>query len=147
MKQLLLFTILTSAIFFGNIQESNAQCKKFTKKECLPSLAPYSYNGQLNSAVLAEGDVAELLLTFHKNQKYRIVVCNEDMIGEVRFKIFDTKKNLVFDQAKNTDKLFWDFISKSTQQLIVQITVPETIPKGEIVKTGCVTILVGFLDE
>ena len=69
------------------------------------------------------------------------------MIGDVQFKIFDTKKNLVFDKAKSTDKSYWDFISNSTQQLIIQITVPEELPKDEIVKTGCVTILVGFLDE
>ena len=147
MKQVLLFTFLTTAIFFSNIQESNAQCKRFTKKECLPNLSPYTYNGQLNSAILAEGDVAELLLTFHKNQKYRITVCNEDMIGDVKFKIFDTKKKLIFDQSKNTDVPWWDFISKSTQQLIVQITVPDQEIKSQIVKTGCVTILVGFLDE
>ena len=142
MKKIILYTILTTALIFGNSIQANAQCKKFTKKICLPTLAPFTYNGQLNSAILAEGDVAELLLTFHKNQKYRVSVCNQEMIGDVQFKIFDTKKNLVFDKAKSTDKSYWDFISKSTQQLIIQITVPEEMPKDEITKTGCVTIIV-----
>ena len=147
MKKVLLFSILTAGIILGNITQTQAQCKKFTKKVCLPTLSPYTYNGQLNSAILAEGDVAELLLTFHKGHKYRVSVCNEEMIGEVQFKIFDTKKNLIFDKPQHSDQSYWDFISKSTQQLIIQITVPEELPKDEINKDGCVTILVGFLEE
>ena len=143
----IIFTLLTISLFLGSTYQAQAQCKKFTKNVCLPNLKPYTYNGQLNSAVLGEGDVAELLLTFHKDQKYRISVCNQDMLGDVQFKIFDTKKNLVFNKADNPNKVYWDFISKSTQQLIVQVTVPESKPKSEIKKTGCVTILVGFLDE
>lgn len=147
MKHLLILTILTSALFFANIQESQAQCKKFTKTDCLPLLEPFTYNGQLNSATLSEGDVAELLLTFHKDHKYRICVCSQDMIGDVRFKIFDTKKNLIFEQVKGQDQPFWDFASKSSQQLIIQVTVPTALPKSEITKSGCVSILVGFLNE
>lgn len=143
----LIFTLFTVSILLGSSYQAQAQCKKFTKKICLPSLKPYTYNGQLNSAILGEGDIAELLLTFHKNQKYRVSVCNQEMIGDVQFKIFDTKKNLIFDKAKSTDKSYWDFISKSTQQLIIQVTVPSSEIKSDIVKTGCVTILVGFLDD
>ena len=143
----ILFIILTLSVFLGTSQQAAAQCKKFTKQECLPNLKPYTYNGQLNSAILAEGDVAELLLTFHKGQKYRITVCNQEIIGDVQFKIFDTKKNLIFDKSKHTGQSYWDFMSNSTQQLIIQVTVPEEKPKNEIIKTGCVTILVGFLDK
>ncbi len=143
----ILFTLFTISILLGSTYQAQAQCKKFTKKVCLPSLHPYTYNGQLNSAILGEGDVAELLLTFHKDYKYRVSVCNQEMIGDVQFKIFDTKKTLIFDKAKNTDKAYWDFISKSTQQLIIQVTVPKEVPKNTVLKTGCVTILVGFLEE
>jgi len=143
----ILFTLLTVSLLLGSTFQAQAQCKKFTKKVCLPTLQPYTYNGQLNSAILGEGDVAELLLTFHKDYKYRISVCSQEMIGDLQFKIFDTKKNLIFDKAKNTDKSYWDFLAKSTQQLIIQVTVPEEVPKNAVLKTGCVTILVGFLEE
>jgi hypothetical protein len=138
---------ITTILLIGSSQNAFSQCKNFTKKTCLPTLKPYTYNGQLNSAVLAEGDVAELMLTFHKNQKYRVSVCAEDMIGQVQFKIFDTNKKLLFDSGKDSPKNYWDFLSNATQQLIIQITVPQELPKNEILKTGCVTILVGFLDE
>ena len=147
MKKIFLFSVLTIGLIIGSTFLAQAQCKKFTKKVCLPTLSPYTYNGQLNSAILGEGDVAELLLTFHKGHKYRVSVCNEEMIGEVQFKIFDTKKNLIFERSQESEEPFWDFISKSTQQLIIQITVPEEEPKDEILKDGCVTILVGFLSN
>ncbi len=147
MKKIVFYTIMSAALLLGSSFQAQAQCKKFTKQVCLPTLSPFTYNGQLNSAILTEGDVAELLLTFHKGEKYRVSVCNDDMIGNVEFKVFDTKKNLIFDKAKSTDQSYWDFISNSTQQLIIQITVPEEKPKNEILKSGCVTILVGFLDE
>ena len=136
-----------ASLFLGASLTSSAQCKKFTKTECLPHLKPYIYNGQLNSAILSEGDVAELLLTFHKGEKYRIYVCNQEQLGEVQFKVFDTKKNLLFDKSKHTKQAYWDFMSNATQQLIIQITVPESVPRHDVLRNGCVTILMGFLDD
>ena len=149
MKQLLTFAFLSISILLSSnvMGQTQSQCKKFTKTECLPTLAPYTYNGQLNSAILSEGDIAELLLTFHKDHKYRISVCHQEIVGDVKFKIFDTKKNLIFEQTKENDQAFWDFVSNSSQQLIVQVSIPVRLPKSEILKTGCVTILVGFLVE
>lgn len=147
MKKFILYSLLTSLFVFGTISESQAQCKKFTKKECLSTLSPYTYNGQLNSAILSEGDVAELLLTFHEGQEYRVSVCSQEMIGEVQFKIFDTKNNLIFEKNKDRGEAVWDFVSNSTQQLIIQVTVSSAEMKDEILKTGCVTILIGFLDK
>jgi len=123
---------------------TNAQCKGFTKKECLPQLKPYVYNGQLNSAVLNEGDVAELLLTFYSGQDYRIFVCSQEMLGNVEFKLLDTDKNTLFYNKDHDYVKFWDFKSNSTQQLIVQVRIPQSEVKSEIVQSGCVSILAGF---
>jgi len=123
---------------------TNAQCKGFTKKECLPQLKPYVYNGQLNSAVLNEGDVAELLLTFYSGQDYRIFVCSQEMLGNVEFKLLDTDKNTLFYNKDHDYVKFWDFKSNSTQQLIVQVCIPQSEVKSEIVQSGCVSILAGF---
>jgi len=122
----------------------NAQCKGFTKKECLPQIKPYVYNGQLNSAVLNEGDVAELLLTFYNNQDYRIYICSQELLGNVEFKLLDTDRNTLFYNKDHDYVKFWDFKSNSTQQLIVQVRVPQSEVKKEIVNSGCVSIIVGF---
>ena len=44
--------------------QSQAQCRNFTKKNCLPALDGYVQNDNYNSAVLIPGDEAELELTF-----------------------------------------------------------------------------------
>ena len=122
----------------------NAQCKGFTKKEFLPGLKPYVYNGQLNSAVLNEGDVAELLLTFYGGQDYRLYVCSQEALGNVEFKLLDTDRNPIFYNKDHDYVKFWDFKSNGTQQLIVQVRVPNSETQSDIVQSGCVSILVGF---
>lgn len=123
---------------------ANSQCKGFTKKECLPGIKPFVYNGQLNSAVLNEGDVAELLLTFYSGQDYRIFVCSQETLGNVEFKLIDTDRNTMFYNKDHDFVKFWDFKSNATQQLIVQVRVPQNDAVSDIIQSGCVSILVGF---
>jgi len=138
------YSLLFLSFLAGAPLQSNAQCKSFTKKTCLPNLEPYVYNGQLNSAVLSEGDVAELLLTFYGGQDYRISICSHEVLGKIMFQVFDTEKNLLFDNEKNNLTNTWDFKSNSTQQLIVRVTVPKEKNRSGMVQSGCVSILVGF---
>lgn len=127
--------------------DSAAQCKSFTKAKCIPSLAPYIFNGQQNAAVLNEGDVAELVLTFYASQDYRLLICSEEQLGAVEFRLYDTQNNLLFDNKKYGNEKMWDFASTATQQIRVEIEVPESDnPSGDI-KSGCVSILVGFKDK
>lgn len=135
------------ALVAGVQQTMQAQCKTFTKNECKPKLNPYIYNGQLNSAVLNEGDIAELMLTFYSNQDYRIVVCAAEELGEVQFRLKDATGQELFTNKDHDMIDFWDFHTKSTQQLTVEVSVPETTKEGELYKSGCVSILVGFLDK
>ena len=139
-----LYSLLFMSILAIAPMQSQAQCKSFTKKNCIPKLDPYVYNGQLNSAVLSEGDVAELLLTFYGGQDYRIQVCGHPALGNIQFQVFDTENNILFDNAENDYTKAWDFKSNSTQQLIVRVTVPQENNRSEMVQSGCVSILVGF---
>jgi hypothetical protein len=136
--------ILVLALLAGLTQSGFSQCKGFTKKECLPKIKPYVYNGQLNSAILNEGDVAELLLTFYAGQDYRVFVCNQEILGKVEFKLMDTNHNPIFSNKDNDFVEYWDFKSNSTQQLIIQVKVPQGESNSNIVQSGCVSILVGF---
>jgi hypothetical protein len=123
-----------------------SQCKTFTKNDCKPRLDPYIYNGQQNSAVLNEGDIAELMLTFYSNQDYRIVICAAPELGKVVFRLLDEEGKELFTNKDHNYTETWDFKTKSTQQLVVEVSVPEAIA-GEMIKSGCVSILVGFLDK
>lgn len=141
-KFIFLFTILLGVQNFGF-----AQCKTFTKNDCKPKLSPYIYNGQLNSAVLNEGDIAELMLTFYSNQDYRIVVCAAEELAAVNFRLIDAAGQVLFTNADHNMIDHWDFHTKSTQQLTVEVSVPQTAKGEELSQSGCVSILVGFLDN
>ena len=140
MKISRIFIVLILALSISNVYSQ----KRFVKTKCLPVLKPYVYNGQLNSANLAEGDVAELLLTFYGGQDYRILVCSQEILGNVEFKLFDTNKNLIFSNKDHDYINFWDFTSNTTQQLIVRVKVPKQEVESEIPLSGYVSILVGF---
>lgn len=120
-----------------------AQCNEYTKKECIPQLTPYTFNGQLNNAVLSEGETAELQLTFYKDQEYRILVEGENNLGKIQFQLFDTDYNLLYDNSEEDNTNLWDFMVESTDDFIIRVSVPEDLQK-ERVESGCVSILIGF---
>jgi len=146
MKTMIKFLFLLGIVL--SVQTSGfAQCKTFTKNECQPKLSPYIYNGQLNSAVLNEGDIAELMLTFYSNQEYRIIVCAANELGPVKFRLLDASGNEIFSNSDHAMIDHWDFTTNSTQQLVVEVSVPESVDGKDLSRSGCVSILVGFLDN
>lgn len=124
----------------------NAQCKSFTKKICLPELKPYKHNGKLNSTVLSPGDKAEMSMTFFSGQNYRLLVCAQDVLGTASYKVMDADRNIIFESTKSPDKKYFEFKVSSTQQLIVEITIPNKKTLTGIIPEGCVSILVGYKD-
>ncbi|GAB4302193.1 MAG: hypothetical protein Kow0068_24990 [Marinilabiliales bacterium] len=140
-----LLAVLTIFMLFTNV--SNAQCKTFTKKNCLTVLEPYVFDGQLNTAILTEGDVAELLLTLYGGQNYRILVCGQDVLGKIEFNLYDTNRNLIYSNKDHDYINYWDFKSNSTQQLIVQVVIPKNDEVDDMMNNGCVSILKGFKEE
>ena len=147
MNRRLLFAVFSTIFILGNVFTADAQCKSFTKKNCLPKLAPYVYNGQLNSAVLTQGDVAELVLTFYPDQDYRIFVCHDESLGDVGFELYDANKHLLFSNKDNDNQPYWDFTTNVTMQIVVRVIIPEKPDNQVSVKSGCVSILVGFKNK
>lgn len=126
---------------------SNAQCKRYTKRNCLPSLAPYIHNGQLTSAYMVPGDSAEVLMTFNAGKKYRILICSQELIGKVQFKVLDKRRKILYTSGKQETNPFWDFRVENTQQFIIQITIPKQAinnQRNNLVQNGCVALLIGF---
>lgn len=138
LKLLLLFLVLNAPVLlFG-------QCKSFSKKNCIPSLLPYNHNGQLNNITLMPGESAELLMTFYSGQDYRLMVCGHPILGEINFKVSDKDKKEIYNSKNAKSSSIWDFKVASTQQLILEIEVPESESKTKIMEIGCVSVLVGF---
>lgn len=124
---------------------AGAQCKSFVKKQCMPKIAPFTHNGQLNTAMMSAGQTAELQMTFYSGQEYRILVCGQETLGKIWFRLVDANKNEVFNSKSQRDNpMSWDFKMKSTQQLTIEIHAPEADSPNELVAGGCVSLLVGF---
>ncbi len=137
------FVVITS--FFLLIENTaNAQCKSFAKNKCLPDLAPYIHNGQMNGATMMAGEKAELQMSFYAGQDYRLMVCAQPILGDVTFRLLDKNKKVVFNSKDHKNVTYWDFNVASTQQMILELEVPEYSAKHGMVPSGCVNILVGF---
>lgn len=122
--------------------QSQAQCRNFTKKNCLPTLDGYVQNDNYNSAVLIPGDEAELELTFLGDTDYRVAVCAHPVLGAVEFDVLDQDNIRLWSNSEGADHL--DFRMENAQRLRFRVKVPET--EAAILHEGCVSILVGSKD-
>ena len=122
--------------------QSQAQCRNFTKKNCLPVLDGYVQNDNYNSAVLIPGDEAELELTFLGDTDYRVAVCAHPVLGAVEFDVLDQNNIRLWSNSEGADHL--DFRMENAQRLRFRVKVPET--EAAILHEGCVSILVGSKD-
>lgn len=122
---------------------ASAQCNMFTKKKCIPQLAPFVHNGQLNSAQLGAGESAELQLTFYAGQEYRVLICGQEIFKDINFRLKDQNNKELFNTEGKNEK-YWDFKVNSTQQLTLEVKTAESDNKGGMVESGCVSVLVGF---
>lgn len=109
----------------------------------MPDLGPYTPNETFNSAVLIPGDEAELNMTFYAGQEYRMFVCNDEIIGDVNYRVLDADKKEVFNSLDNAGG-FFDFAMETTQQLTVEMAVPLEENPNKLIHQGCVTIMVGY---
>ena len=122
--------------------QSQAQCRNFTKKNCLPALDGYVQNDNYNSAVLIPGDEAELELTFLGDTDYRVAVCAHPVLEAVEFEVRDQNNSRLWSNSKGADHL--DFRLENAQRLRFLVKVPES--EAAILHEGCVSILVGSKD-
>lgn len=143
---LLLFTISISLFTF--LTETSAQCRTFAKKKCVPEMEPYIHDGQINSTLITEGESIELYKTFYEGQDYRVLVCVAEELNnnKVRVRLLDHNRKVLYDNQDHQYIKYWDFVASSTQQVIIEVSVPTLNDEKTELATGCVSILVGFLN-
>ncbi len=125
--------------------DAEAQCRGWVKRNCLPEIEEegFTFSGQMNTAVLNQGETADITITFNKGQTHRLMVCCQDILGEVVFKLMDKDKNVVYT-SEGKEENYYDFKVESTQQLILEIVVPEGGNTHGIAHHGCVSIIQGY---
>ena len=134
-------TLLLALVTLLAVQ-ANAQCRTFTKKNCLPTLDGYVQNENYNSAVLIPGDEAELELTYLAGIDYRVAVCAHPVLGAVEFEVLDEQNIRVWSNSEGADHL--DLRVENAQRLKFKVRVPDT--DAAILHEGCVSILLGSKD-
>ncbi len=141
-----IFKILSLLAFLliGTTFNSEAQCKAFAKKICLPELGSYIHDGNYHAAVLVEGEEAELYKTFYSDMDYRVAVCGEDKLPDIEFKILDANKNVLYSNKDAKYARTWDFKLQASQQLKLIVKVNSFEKAGETPASGCVAIMFGF---
>jgi hypothetical protein len=136
--------VLFASLTFIGIKSADAQCNTFIKKKCMPKISPFNTNGQMNTSTLMAGQSAQMSLTFSAGQDYRILVCAQEVLEDVSFRVLDMSKKVVFDSKEHDYPDFWDFKVRNTQQFIIEVSVPPSKGTNSIVPSGCVSVMVGF---
>lgn len=136
--------LILSVLFISLGLSGIGQCKSFAKSFARPLMGDYIPNENFNSAKLMPGDEAETVLTFYAGQNYRLLVTNHPILEKVEFKVLDKDRNVIYDNMNHDMSDHFDFNVQSTQQLLVQISVPEKDAATSINPQGCVAIMVGF---
>jgi hypothetical protein len=133
---------VASILFISNY--SYGQCKSFTKKKCLPELAPYLSNGQLIAAQLIPGESAEVELNFNKGLSYRLIVCADSYLEGLNYELKDASENSYKTDTLENNKSIIDLKVKQSGPLKLELNVPDKKNATGIIRNGCVTVLVGF---
>lgn len=143
MKSLLKIAFLTLLSF--TTCDIFAQCKGFTKRNCLPELAPYMSNGQMNAAHFVPGENAQLDLNLNKGLSYRLLICADEYLSGLNYKLTDKSSGQVYHKDTLSDVFsISDLKVKQSGLINLEIKVPDQENPTGIVRSGCVTILVGF---
>lgn len=140
-----LFVVLS---IFSVTEVVNAQCKQFAKNTCKPGLNPYQHDGNYDAAaLLVEGEVAEMYKTFHSDIDYRIGVCSSNNLSPVQFKVMHPfTREVYWDNSQHDFDWKWDLKLESSQQLMIEVTVPVSSGNSQEPEEGCVTVMIGSMD-
>lgn len=128
---LVIVAVLSTSAF-----SQTAVCGQFHRKFCVfedTKGANWQYNAQSKSGLFNQGMVSKLRCVIYKGMDYRISVCCETILGEkVNYKIFDARTNeLLFDNKAAEDTQIFEFQSVTTRQLVIEVVVPQVLPKRQ----------------
>lgn len=145
MKKITPALVLIFLMFLASYTVS-AQCKGFAKKICKLELIPYIHDGNLSSAIMTEGEEADMYKTFYSNQQYRLAICGSDTAFQIEFKVMDSRGNVLYNNRDHNYSKIWDFKLETSQQLRITVKVPVSSKKKSDaeITSGCVAIMVGF---
>lgn len=135
--------ILTLIVALATPVFTNAQCKGFVKKQCLPALESYTPSDKYNSLRMVQGEEAEMYLIFVEDHDYRVLICSQEILGDIEYQVLTDRGQVIFSSENSDGKNYFDFSTSSTEKLQVLIKVPDNEGASGMMHEGCVTVMIG----
>jgi hypothetical protein len=132
------FAVLLMACMYVT---ANAQPCKGLVKSNNSKLAPFTYNGQMNTAYLAPGESIEFQSAYNRGVNYRIMIAGDNLPG-IYFKVYDADHRELYSSKDSKNPTVWEFNIEETQDLVIEVFAPKT--DGTVKKNTCVALLIGF---
>ena len=171
MKSIVLSLI---AVFTVGTLFAQSECNMYHKKNCDEGDGTYmKYDSQSKSALIGKGQTSEFHLVAYHGLDYRVVVCNEENLGDqLQFKVYEKKKmaveegeeaseeenastdkayrtvkELLYDNSTDSYSRMIEFTAENNMRLLIEVTVPgdEGASKLKIRETGCVGVLISHI--
>jgi hypothetical protein len=140
--RILLFTVVL--FFFASTNVAHSQCKNFAKKECKPLLENFVHDGNYNGIVLNVDEDVELHKAFFSGQKYRMVVCREDFLPPINFKVLNSDFEILYDNKTDGYSHKYDFELDESETLIISLKFITENEEYDKSMNGCVVMLFGL---
>ncbi|WP_321298510.1 hypothetical protein [Marinifilum fragile] len=139
-------TLFTIAVLFFivNTNFAYSQCRELAKKDCKPLLEKYIHDGNYNGVVLNVDEEVELHKAFFSGQKYRMVVCKEDFLPSIHFKVLNSDFEVIFDNKDDGYNNKYDFELEESQTLIISMKFVTENKEYDKSMNGCVVMLFGL---
>lgn len=131
-KLLLFIFLLLSLNSFAQQEMPSQKCSSLLRGEFISD--GKSYVGKLNA-----NNKAVFHVTFFSENTYRLIACSDNNEYPLRLKVFDTDKNILFDNANHRYTKYWDLQFTSTINCIVEIELEADKRLTEVVE-----LLIGF---
>ncbi len=138
MKQLLKFFIIVLIFLLSN-NKVNAQIDTLVNF-CSQNLGKeYVSDGQHYMALLSKGEIAEFRITFYSDIVYRVTACCGFSNENVKFAVYDAKRNQIFSNQDYGNISYWDFSFNSTTDCIIEAQI-----NSDKIESGILMLLIGF---
>lgn len=116
-------------------------------EELLPSCSHYFTKGYIQDgqqyfSMIKDNSTVEFNTTFFGRNQYRLVVCSSQQDARVKFILYDTEKNILYNSSDFNYSPYWDFQFKSTVDCIVEIQFSE-----KITSAAYVMMMIGFKEQ
>ena len=150
----LFISILIFSMLIFSADRSVAQCNaKSIMKACKPNVQkPYRYDSYVISELKFDKKpkIVEVVFTAFEGQKYKLIFCTNGFEEPVKLDIYNKSKAIkkdrkkVYDNSQGIDNNFWTFEPPKSGNYYIDYEVPASIDGKP--KTGCVILLIGYLE-